>query len=230
MSPRNLPAPHGRTAQRAITNVMPRALVRWRPAVVAALLALSTAAVPTLAAEAGNPHSSTLIASPLSLVSYTSQLNPNAPPWCAAEDAVIQQSFSGYLAGVYTTSQQLCGLSTDYYDGVWWDAGGIGLESDVYVVGQLTDLAITSPDGTAHHAVLMGQSTSKHVTTYHYGVCYVPPYSLLNDIGGTPLPGGTWGISLSGTVSSATWHVNATMTDVAFQQSYCPPSQQNIVP
>jgi len=164
----------------------------------------------------------------MALVSDSSWNNPNSPSWCLNEDDYDQPVYSGSLSGSMSASEQFCGLSSDYYNGTWWDAGGIGLETDIYFTGQLTDLSITAPDGTAHHAVLVGQATSKGQTTYHYAACYVPAYSSATDTGGTPLPGGSWGISLNGQVSNARWSVRAQMTDVRFQQTYCPVSQQNI--
>jgi hypothetical protein len=76
---------------------------------------------------------------------------------------------------------------------------------------------------------LMGQTTSKGVTTSHYAVCYVPAYYLSTDIGSTPLPGGSWQITLSGQISQANWAIHAQMTDVVFQQAHCPPSEQNLL-
>jgi len=201
----------------------------------AALVAVATATVgPTTAAlAAGTRHSSgggTTSAGALSQVSETSWNNPNAPSWCKAEDDYDYRSFSGSLSGSSTTSYRLCDSAVDYYNGVWWDAGGEGLQTDVYVVGQLSDLTITAPDGTVHHAVLMGQSTSKGVTTNHYATCYVPPYSIASNTGGTPLAGGTWQISLSGQISNANWTTRDDMTSPTFQQTYCPTSEQNLVP
>jgi hypothetical protein len=79
-----------------------------------------------------------------------------------------------------------------------------------------------------HHAVLMGQTSSRGTTTSHYAVCFVPPYYASNDIGAAPLNGGTYQITVSGSISTATWHTNAQMTDVNYQQSYCPASEQNL--
>jgi hypothetical protein len=76
----------------------------------------------------------------------------------------------------------------------------------------------------------MGQTTTKGVTTYHYSACYVPLYFVSNDTGTDPLPGGSWQMTLSGQVSSANWTTRAQMTNVVFQQNYCPPSQQNLAP
>jgi hypothetical protein len=163
------------------------------------------------------------LARALALSSETVKLNPNQPSWCLGEDDYDQRVFSGSLGGSFSTSYQTCGLNTDGFS-----AGGIGLESDVYVVGQLSDLTITSPDGGVHHAVLMGQTTTKGVTTSHYAVCYVPLYFISNDTGTDPLPGGTWQIVLSGQISSANWTTRAQMTNSTFQQNYCPLSEQNL--
>ena len=168
-------------------------------------------------------------AAPLTLVSQYTWLNPNDPPWCRSEDDIDQRTWSGSLNGSFAASEYLCNPIVDYYNGIWWDAGGIGLQSDVYVVGTFNDLTITSPLGDSHHAVLVGSSTSKGVTTNHYEACYVPSYSLINDIGGTPLVGGTWKITLSGNIANANWNATETMTGVTFQQQNCPVSQQNLV-
>jgi hypothetical protein len=176
-------------------------------------------------ASAGGSSSSTSSSSTLSLSSNYVQWNPTVSLSCLTEDDYDQRVFSGSLSGSYSTSYQLCGLNTDGLT-----AGGIGLESDVWVTGQLTDLTITSPDGSLHHAVPMGQSTSKGVTSYHYAVCYAPLYYLSTDTGTNPLQGGTWQITLSGQIDSATWNTRAQMTDATFQQNYCPPSEQNLLP
>lgn len=190
-----------------------------------AVVALTAPAV-SVDASGGNHNP----AAPLTLMASSSTMVASSPPWCLTEDDSTQQMYAGSLNGTATASVRLCGLATDYFNGFWYDAGGIGLESDVYTAGQLTDLAIVAPDGTAHHAVLIGQTTMKHVTTYHYAVCYVPSFSLSNDIGGVPLAGGSWGIVMSGALSSATWNVNALMTDAHYQQASCPASEQNLVP
>jgi len=166
---------------------------------------------------------------PLSLASDSTWNNPNSPSWCMNEDDYDQAVYSGSLNGSASRTEQLCGLSSDYYNNVYWDAGGIGLESDVYVTGQLADLSITAPDGTVHHAVLVGQASSKGTTTYHYATCYVPTYSVSTDTGGRPLPGGTWQVALSGQSTTTRWNVNVVMTDAPFQKSYCPSAQQNLV-
>lgn len=177
-------------------------------------------------AHAGGNHNPP--PAPLTLTSSAGSMNPNAPPWCFTEDDWSQRTYAGSLNGTSSTTATLCGLPADLFNGIWWNAGGIGLESDVYVVGQLSDLAIAAPDGTTHHAVLVGQTTSRHTTTSHYAVCYVPPYAVATDTGGTPLPGGTWSVVLSGSLSSATWNVNLQMTDALYQQSHCPAAQQNL--
>src|SRR5919204_369184 len=42
--------------------------------------------------------------------------------------------------------------------------------------------------------------------------------------------GGTWHMTLSGQLSNVTWTTRAQMTDVVFQQNYCPTTQQNLSP
>jgi hypothetical protein len=146
------------------------------------------------------------------------------------EDDYHRRTWSGSLSGSFAGSERICSASTDHSGGIWWDGGGIGLQADVYVVGSLADLVIVSPQGDAHHAVFVGSSTSKGVSTSHYEVCYVPPSSLANNIGGTPLAGGAWQIVLSGAIARARFSVTAEMADTWFQQQYCPPSEQNLSP
>jgi hypothetical protein len=141
-------------------------------------------------------------------------------PNCMTEDDRVVRSFSGSLYGSYSTSFQLCGLSTD-----GWTAGGEGIQSEVGVSGTLSDLTITAPDGTVTHGVYTG--TSKGIS--YYQVCVVPPYYAATDTGTGPLVGGTWTVTLSGSISSASWEAQVTMTDVNFQQANCPASQQNII-
>lgn len=201
---------------------------RCRSVALGVLLVLATVAASMLGEQSASARQ--LPPSPLSLSSNSGWNNPNAPTWCLAEDDYHQRVYAGSVSGSYAVTETLCGLPSDYYNGLWWDAGGIGLESDVYVVGQLHDLTVTSPGGSVHHAVLMGQGTAKGTTTYHYAVCYVPAYSISTGTGGTPLPGGTWQVTLSGQISSARWAVNAQMTAAPFQRSYCPASEQNLTP
>jgi hypothetical protein len=136
------------------------------------------------------------------------------------EDDVVVRSFSGSLYGSYSTSFQLCGLSTD-----GWTAGGEGIQSEVGVSGTLSDLTIAAPDGTVTHGVYTG--TSKSVS--YYKVCVVPPYHTSADTGTSPVAGGTWTVTLSGSISSASWKAQVTMTDVNFQEANCAVSQQNII-
>jgi hypothetical protein len=136
------------------------------------------------------------------------------------EDDVVVRSFSGSLSGSHSTSFQLCNLSAD-----GWTAGGEGIQSEVGVSGTLGDLTITAPDGTVTHGVYTG--TSKGIS--YYAVCVVPPYYASSDTGTSPLAGGTWTVTLSGSISSASWKAQVTMTDVGFQQANCPVSQQNII-
>jgi hypothetical protein len=145
------------------------------------------------------------------------------------EDDVHLRSWTGSLNGSFTASERLCDDSLDYSGGIWWNAGGVGIQSDVYVTGTLSDLTITAPDGTSHRGVLVGSSTSKGGTTDHYQVCYVPAYSVTSNVGGRPLPGGTWQIALTGNSSKVTFGLRAHMTDVNFQQQSCPESSRNLV-
>lgn len=188
------------------------------------------APVASVAEASGGAHSgkTTPAATGLALSSQNTWNNPNSPSWCFNEDDHDFRTFTGSISGTFSTPYQMCNESADYYNGIWWDAGGEGLEADAYVVGQLSDVAITAPDGTAHHGVLVGQSTYKGTTTYHYAVCYVPNYSVATNTGGTPLAGGTWQFSLSGQLSSVSFTTRDAMTDANFQQSYCPASEQNL--
>jgi hypothetical protein len=211
-----------------------------------AVLVLAIALVPAALADkggsgkGGSPKSGTTgsgntqqtVAPPIAQTSEYVWNNPNpaAPLWCLNEDDIDQRAFSGSLSGVFSTTYQLCNSSTDYSGGVYWSAGGEGIESDVYVVGQLTDLTISAPDGTTHRGVLVGSTTSQGTTTYHYAVCYCPPYYLSSNTGTKPLPGGIWTIALSGQIATASWTTTADMTDVTFQQSHCPATEQNLLP
>jgi hypothetical protein len=191
----------------------------------------SEPATVALAAKGGNGGNHAQASSPpLSLSSdyLWNSPNPGAPTWCINEDDYHHRIWSGSLSGSFVALEQLCDTNVDYSAGIWWDAGGIGLQADLYVVGTLSDLTITSPRGDAHHAVLVGSSTSKGVTTTHYQACYVPPFSITYNIGGTPLPGGAWPITLSGSIAKATLSLTAEMADTTFQQQRCPPSEQNL--
>jgi hypothetical protein len=204
-------------------------------ALAGASLALALALVPAaLAGKGGSggkpPKNSPT--TPLSLVSNTvwNSPNPAAPTWCLNEDDYHQRAWSGSLAGSFTASEQLCNSSIDYSGGIYWNAGGEGIQLDLYAVGALTDLTITSPSGDSHHAVLVGSSSSKGTTTDHYQVCYVPRYFISTNTGTNPLPGGIWTIGLSGTLSSASLTETATMTDAPFQETDCPSGEQNLSP
>jgi hypothetical protein len=199
--------------------------------VLAALFALAAVLVPVaLGAKGGNGRNKQVSVAPFSLVSeyVWNSPNPAAPTSCLNEDDFHRRTWSGALDGSFTATEQFCDGNVDYSGGIWWDAGGIGVQVDAYVAGTLSDLAITSPEGASHHAVLVGSTTSNGVKTDHYQVCYVPPFSLSYDIGGTPLPGGSWQISLSGSFTNARFSTDAEMADVTFQQQHCPPSQQNL--
>lgn len=193
----------------------------------AALASCGLATSSALAAKGGHKQS---VAPALSLASeyVWNSPNPAAPTWCLNEDDWHVRTWSGSLDGTFAATERLCDDSVDF-SGIWWDAGGVGLQADLVVAGTLDDLAITSPQGDSHHAVLVGSSTSKGVTLNHYRVCYVPPYALANGSGGQSLQGGTWQITLSGSVTKVSYTLRARMADVNFQQQYCPPSQQNLV-
>jgi len=189
----------------------------------------ATTSTSTTTTSATTTTSTTSTSGTLSLASEMSWNNPNSPGWCLNEDDYDYRTFSGSLSGSYTTGYQYCDPSIDYYNNVWWDAGGEGLEADVFVVGTLDALTITSPQGSTQSAVLIGQTTSRGVTTSHYAVCYVPPYHLASNTGTNPLSGGTWQLTLSGQISSATLTTRDDMADVTFQQTYCPVSEQNLL-
>jgi hypothetical protein len=213
--------------------------------VVAAMVVLLIAAPFALAAKGGNPGggggggrsggstsgggggsangSGGSTSGATSTVAMTSEYIYWPDTWeqnCMTEDDVDVRSFSGSLSGSYATSFRLCNLSTD-----GWTAGGEGIQSEVGITGTLSDLTITAPDGTVTHGVYTG--TSKGIS--YYAVCVVPPYYASTDTGTSPLAGGTWTVHLSGSISSASWKAQVTMTDVNFQQANCPVSQQNII-
>jgi hypothetical protein len=159
--------------------------------------------------------------------------NPSAPTWCLNEDDFHQRAWSGYLSGTFSATEQLCSYSLDFSGGTYWSAGGIGLQADLYAVGVLNGFSITSPQGVTRAGVLVGSEylNKQHtIVQSHYQVCFVPPYSKSTDIGGTPLPGGTWTFTLAGDFSQATYKVNAQMTDVNFQLQNCPIPEQNLTP
>jgi hypothetical protein len=161
--------------------------------------------------------------SPTTTLALTSQYVywPNTwSPNCMTEDDVVARSFSGSLSGSYSTSFQLCSLSID-----GWTSGGEGIQSEVGVSGTLSDLVITGPDGTATHGVYTGSSQG----ISYYKVCVVPPYYASTNTGTSPLAGGIYTVSLSGSISSASWTARVTMTDVNFQRANCPLSQQHLL-
>jgi hypothetical protein len=136
------------------------------------------------------------------------------------EDDVVQRNFSGSLYGSYSTSFRLCSLSTD-----GWTAGGEGIQSQVGVSGTLSDLTIAAPDGSVAHGVYIG--TSKGIS--YYEVCVVPSYYASTDTSIGGLAGGSWTVSLSGSITNASWEAQVTMTDVTFQRQNCPAAQQHII-
>jgi hypothetical protein len=170
-------------------------------------------------------------ATPLSLTSeyIWNSPNPSAPTWCLNEDDWHVRTWSGALDGTFATTERLCDGSLDLLGGILWNAGGIGLQADLVVAGRLDDLSISSPQGDRHHAVLVGSTTSKGTTLNHYQVCYAPAFALASNSGGQPLPGGTWQVGLAGSVTQVSFTLRVRMTDVPFQQAYCPASEQNLV-
>jgi hypothetical protein len=201
-------------------------------AVVAAALCCVVGASDALAAKGGKSGSGTgSTGAGMSLGYDYWWLNPNpgAPTWCNNEDDIHERRWTGTLDGTFTTTERLCDPSVDYSGGQYWDAGGEGLQADLWVTGTVNDLAITSPQGDSHHGVLMGSSTTKGVTTDHYSVCYVPTYERTHDTSGVALAGGTWSLSVSGSVKNVTLKLRSDMTDVNYQLTYCPQSEQNLV-
>lgn len=195
-------------------------LNQFIPVVLAATVAAVLLVAPAVAAKGGKgpkgPATSTL-----ALASQYIYWPDTWAPNCMTEDDVVRRSFTGSLSGSYSTSFQLCGLSTD---GV--TAGGEGVESEVAVGGTLSDLTITAPDGTVEHGVYTGSGQG----VSYYEVCAVPAYYASTNTGTSPLAGGTWTVTLSGSISSASWTAQVTMTDVNFQRQNCPTSQQKIIP
>jgi hypothetical protein len=153
--------------------------------------------------------------------------NTSAPTWCLNEDDWHKRSWSGALNGSLSVTEQICDSNADYSGGIWWDGGGTGLTVDLYAAGTLSDLAITSPNGVTHHAVLVATNVAKGGVN-HYQACYVPPYSRASNTANGFLPGSTWQISVAGNLSSVNYAVEARMTDVNVQQQSCPVSQQNL--
>jgi len=198
--------------------------------VIAAMIVFSIVAPYALAAKGGNGGgngikgggggSTNNNTTALALISEQIIWPDTWEPNCMTEDDVDVRSFSGSLSGSYSTSFQLCSPTPD-----GWTAGGEGVQSEVGVSGTLGDLTITAPDGTITHGVYTG--TSRGIS--YYKVCVVPPYYASSDTGTSPLAGGTWTVSLSGSISSASWKAQVTMTDVGFQQANCPVSQQNVI-
>ncbi len=195
-------------------------LKQFIPVAVIATFAAILLVAPAGAAKGGKGPKTSPTSTTLALTSEYKYWPDTWEPNCMTEDDVVARSFSGSLTGSYSTSFQLCSLSTD-----GWTAGGEGIQSEVAVSGTLNDLTITAPDGTVTHGVYTGTIQGKS----YYEVCVVPPYYASTDTGTGPLAGGTWAVSLSGSISSASWQAQVTMTDVNFQQANCPASQQNII-
>jgi hypothetical protein len=199
--------------------------------VVVAAVCATVGSVDASAAKGGKGGGGTgSTGSGLTLSSETIQNSPNtaAPLWCLNEDDLHKRMWTGSLNGSFTATEQLCGTSDDYANGMYWDGGGIGFQAEIWVNGTLDDVTITSPDGTSHHGVLVDSSTSKGATTKHYQVCYTPQYSISSGASGRPMAGGTWQITASGNFTNGTFATTARMTTVAYQQAYCPSSEQNL--
>jgi hypothetical protein len=190
------------------------------PVAVVASVAAVLLVAPADAAKGGKGGKTSVTSTTLALTSETVYWPDSWEPNCMTEDDVVTRYFSGSLSGSYSTSFQLCSLAAN-----GWTSGGEGVQSEVAVSGTVGDLTITAPDGTVTHGVYT--STTKGVS--HYQVCVVPPYNLSTDTGTGTLAGGTWTVTLSGSITSASWEAQVTMTDVNFQQANCPASQQNIL-
>lgn len=182
--------------------------------VVLTLLLFGFVLVPAALAKGGGKPGRTPVA-PLSMTSDVVYWPDTWEPNCITEDDSDVRSFAGSLDGSYSTSYALCGLTDPY------SAGGIGLQASATVNGTLTDLSVTSPDGTVTHGVSTGMGV--------YGVCVVPPYFAATNTSFNPLAGGTWTITLSGQIKSVSWTTRALMANVNFQTLNCPPAQQNII-
>jgi hypothetical protein len=198
-------------------------LKQFIPVAVIATVAAIVLVAPAVAAKGGGkgPNPTTPTSSTLSLTSDYVYWPATWEPNCMTEDDMDVRSFSGSLSGSYSTSFVLCDPSLTGGYG----PGGEGLQSVVSVSGTLDDLTITAPDGTVTHAVYLGKSNGYS----NYEICAVPPYFASNDSGSTPLAGGTWTVTLSGSISSVSWKAQVRMTDVNFQQANCPTAQQNII-
>ncbi len=209
---------------------MNRSLAPIARRLAAAVILCALAIAPTALAAKGGASRPPAASSPGLTYEYVwNSPNPAAPVWCLNEDDWHVRTWKGPLNGSFAATQQLCDRAVDFSGGKWWTAGGVGLQADLVVTGTLSDLAITSPQGDSHHAVYVGSTTSKGVTTTQYRVCYVPPYSLASSTGGMPLAGGTWRVTLAGSATQVSLTLRARMADVPFQQQYCPASQQNLV-
>lgn len=190
----------------------------FRPLLIGLLL-LSLVA-PALAAK-GSPQMT------LTHEYVSNSPNPSAPLDCLNEDDIDQRTFVGSLNGSYSTSYVLCDT---WNQGIYWSAGGEGVLADIVSTDPVADAEIVSPSGMANHAVLLSATTRRGVTSYHYSACAMPPFSLSTDTGTDPLAGGTWTITLTGTLGKATFYTAVQMGYVSFQQAYCPTSEQNITP
>lgn len=182
----------------------------------------------SLAAPANGGGNKGTTSTPLHLVNEYTQWGGFGNNGCLTEDDFHERDYSGALNGKFDATDQLCELNVNGAT-----SGGIGLRAEAWVTGSLTDMTITAPTGVVHHAVLVGSSTYKHVTTNHYQTCFVPAYYISTDTGvGTlsgSFPGNPWTYSISGNFSNASYKIYGHMTDVSIQQTYCPASEQNLL-
>jgi hypothetical protein len=186
----------------------------------------------TFAAPAGGQGGKKNSVPPLAITSDYIHNTPNtaAPTSCLNEDDYHKRDYFGSLNGSLVVTEELC--SDTLSGGMYWDSGGIGLRASAYVTGTLNDLAITSPTGIVHHAVLMSSTVTKGVTTNSYATCFAPMYETVHDTSGQPLsntyPGNPWTYTITGNFAKANVSLVGQMLVVSQQQTYCPPSEQNL--
>ena len=185
---------------------------------VGALLTVSLLLAPFLApgasaAKGGSVKggANTPPSSPLSMTYQYTSLNRYDPSWCLSEDSFLRADVDGvserelHRHRVPVRPERRL-LERRLLEPRWpWrlcqrGRGGVTDRHDHHLAY-----------GVVHHAVLVGSTTSKGVTTSDYKACYMPPFSISSGGGGTPIPGGTWSVTLSGDISSATFTDNVEM-------------------